>query len=110
MKMSPFASQVTSVTCRKTPSCAGSGGFDCLSGYCWPSAPNTDDAGPIDDTGTTPIEDASTGEPLVPDSGTTTDPGLAVDFGKAACLKFSKAGTFGFLCTAHGFKGSIVVQ
>ncbi len=47
---------------------------------------------------------------VAPDSATTTDPGIAVDFGKTACLKFSKAGTFGFLCTAHGFKGSIVVQ
>ena len=47
---------------------------------------------------------------VVPDSSTTTDPGLTVDFGKTACLKFAKAGTFGFKCQPHGFKGSITVN
>jgi plastocyanin len=45
-----------------------------------------------------------------PDSSTTTDGGLNVGFGATACLKFSKAGTFGFICTAHNFKGSITVN
>ncbi len=39
-----------------------------------------------------------------------TDPGLMVDFGATACLEFDKAGTFSFLCSAHGFVGTIVVQ
>ena len=47
---------------------------------------------------------------VVPDTSTTTDTGLAVDFGKTACLKFSKAGTFGFKCQPHSFKGSITVN
>jgi plastocyanin len=39
-----------------------------------------------------------------------SDPGLRVDFGKMACLEFDQAGTFSFLCTAHGFVGTIIVQ
>lgn len=39
-----------------------------------------------------------------------SDPGLIVDFGNTACLEFSRAGTFSFMCTAHGFAGTIVVQ
>ncbi len=45
-----------------------------------------------------------------PDTSTNTDPGLSVGFGATACLKFSKAGTFGFKCTAHNFTGSITVN
>lgn len=47
---------------------------------------------------------------VVPDTSTTTDPGLAVGFGATACLKFTAAGTFGFKCQPHGFKGTITVQ
>ena len=47
---------------------------------------------------------------VAPDSSTTTDSGLNVAFGATACLKFTKAGTFGFLCSAHGFKGSVTVN
>ena len=39
-----------------------------------------------------------------------TDPGLNVGFGQTACLEFDKAGSFSFLCSAHGFVGTIVVQ
>jgi plastocyanin len=39
-----------------------------------------------------------------------SDPGLHVDFGQMACLEFDQAGTFSFLCTAHGFVGTIIVQ
>jgi plastocyanin len=39
-----------------------------------------------------------------------TDPGLMVDFGKMACLEFDKPGTFSFMCSAHGFVGTIIVQ
>jgi plastocyanin len=39
-----------------------------------------------------------------------TDPGLKVDYGADVCLKFTKAGTFNFLCQAHSFTGSIVVN
>src|SRR5262249_3822003 len=31
-----------------------------------------------------------------------SDPGLAVNFGETKCLKFTTAGTFGFLCSLHG--------
>jgi plastocyanin len=47
---------------------------------------------------------------VVPDTSTTTDPGLAVGFGATACLKFAKAGTFGFKCMPHNFTGSIKVN
>lgn len=45
-----------------------------------------------------------------PDSTLPSDSGLRVGFGQTACLKFDQAGTFHFLCTAHGFKGQIIVQ
>jgi plastocyanin len=41
---------------------------------------------------------------------TNSDPGLKVDYGADICLKFTKAGTFGFYCTTHGFTGSVTVQ
>jgi len=47
---------------------------------------------------------------VVPDTTTTSDPGLTVGFGATACLKFTTAGTFGFKCEPHGFKGSITVN
>jgi len=47
---------------------------------------------------------------VVPDPTTATDAGLTVGFGATACLKFTAAGTFGFKCDPHGFKGSITVQ
>jgi len=39
-----------------------------------------------------------------------TDQGLKVTYGADVCLKFTKAGTFNFLCQAHGFTGTIVVN
>ena len=39
-----------------------------------------------------------------------SDSGLHVDFGQTACLEFDQAGTFHFQCTAHGFRGMIIVQ
>ena len=39
-----------------------------------------------------------------------TDPGLKVDYGADVCLKFAKAGTFTFVCTTHGFVGTVTVQ
>lgn len=45
---------------------------------------------------------------VVPDMG--GDPGLMVDFMQTKCLQFTKAGTFGFHCMVHTFRGSITVQ
>lgn len=39
-----------------------------------------------------------------------SDPGLHVGFGEMACLQFDKAGSFNFICSRHGFAGTIVVQ
>ncbi len=39
-----------------------------------------------------------------------TDPGLTVGFNKTTCLKFTAAGGFGFLCSLHGFVGTINVN
>lgn len=39
-----------------------------------------------------------------------TDPGLMVGFGKTVCLKFSAAGTFGFMCAPHSFVGTVTVN
>ena len=43
-------------------------------------------------------------------ASTMMDPGLAVDFGKTMCLKFTQAGTFDYQCTRHGFMGTVTVQ
>jgi plastocyanin len=39
-----------------------------------------------------------------------TDPGLMVGFGQSGCLKFTQAGTYGFLCSPHGFVGTVTVN
>ncbi|HEY0195919.1 MAG TPA: hypothetical protein VGC42_32630 [Kofleriaceae bacterium] len=46
----------------------------------------------------------------VPKNGVPSDPGLNVGFGGDACVKFTKAGSFTFACSAHGFSGTITVQ
>lgn len=51
-----------------------------------------------------------TNHDVAPDPTTTTDPGLRVGFAQTKCLKFTMAGTFGFKCSVHSFKGSITVQ
>ncbi len=45
-----------------------------------------------------------------PNSLSHSDPGLVVGFNKVACLKFTAAGTFNFLCSNHGFVGAITVN
>jgi len=40
----------------------------------------------------------------------TIDTGVAVAFSATTCLKFAKAGTYGFHCGPHGFTGTVVVQ
>ena|SRR5689334_2086086 len=45
-----------------------------------------------------------------PNTLTTTDPGLTVNFGETKCLKFTATGTFGFFCSAHSFAGTVTVQ
>ncbi len=47
---------------------------------------------------------------VVPNTQTTSDPGLSVNFGETKCLKFTAAGSYGFYCAPHGFTGTIVVQ
>jgi len=39
-----------------------------------------------------------------------TDAGVSVGFGETKCLRFTQSGTYGFLCSSHGFTGSIVVN
>jgi plastocyanin len=43
-------------------------------------------------------------------NGAMSDPGLRVGFGATKCLRFTKAGTFNFKCTPHGFTGSVTVN
>jgi len=45
-----------------------------------------------------------------PNALSHSDPGLVVGFNKTACLKFTVAGTFNFVCSSHGFVGSITVN
>ena len=40
----------------------------------------------------------------------SSTPGLAVGFGKTACLVFDEPGTYDYLCSAHGFTGTVTVQ
>jgi plastocyanin len=52
-----------------------------------------------------------TGEHFVlPNTLTTTDQMLSVKRGETKCFRFNVTGTYGFLCGAHGFTGTIVVQ
>lgn len=39
-----------------------------------------------------------------------SDSGLHAPFNTTTCLRFTKAGTFGFHCGPHGFTGTITVQ
>ena len=41
---------------------------------------------------------------------TMSDPGLNVGFGETKCLKFTRAGTFRFKCTPHGFMGMVTAN
>jgi len=48
---------------------------------------------------------------VVPDSAAAkTDPGLKVNQNETKCLQFTQAGTFGFICGIHTFKGTITVM
>ena len=47
---------------------------------------------------------------VVPSDTGKTDPGLNVGFGEDVCLMFTQAGTYGFKCAPHSFKGTVVVQ
>ena len=38
------------------------------------------------------------------------DPGLTVDFNMTKCLRFTSTGTFGFMCSVHGFVGTVTVN
>lgn len=47
---------------------------------------------------------------VLPNTLTTTDDALRVGRGETKCFRFSAAGTYGFLCGAHSFTGTITVQ
>jgi plastocyanin len=47
---------------------------------------------------------------VLPNTLTTTDPALNVGRGQTKCFRFNVAGTYGFLCGAHGFTGTVTVQ
>jgi plastocyanin len=47
---------------------------------------------------------------VLPNTLTTTDQMLSVKRGETKCFRFNVSGTYGFLCGAHGFTGTIVVQ
>ena len=46
---------------------------------------------------------------VIPDPSVPTDSGLHAGFDASTCLRFTVAGTFGFKCQPHQFKGSITV-
>ena len=47
---------------------------------------------------------------MLPNTLTTTDDVLRVSRGQTKCFKFNVRGTYGFLCGAHGFTGTVTVQ
>ncbi len=47
---------------------------------------------------------------VLPNTLTTTDPALKVGRGQTVCFRFDVPGTYGFLCGAHGFTGTVVVD
>jgi plastocyanin len=47
---------------------------------------------------------------VLPNTLTTTDDALRVSRGETKCFRFSVPGTYGFLCGAHSFTGTVTVQ
>ena len=47
---------------------------------------------------------------VLPNTLTTTDQALMIGRGQTKCFKFNVPGTYGFLCGAHGFTGTVTVQ
>jgi plastocyanin len=47
---------------------------------------------------------------VAPAATGNTDQGIKVDYGADVCLKFTKPGTYSFVCIRHGFSGSVVVN
>lgn len=47
---------------------------------------------------------------VLPNTLVMTDAALMVNRGRTQCFRFDVPGTYGFLCGAHGFTGSIAVQ
>ena len=47
---------------------------------------------------------------VLPNTLVNTDQVLRVDRGETKCFQFNVRATFGFLCGAHGFTGTITVQ
>ena len=39
-----------------------------------------------------------------------SDPNLRVNFGQTKCFRFTMPGTFNFICTPHGFRGTVTVN
>jgi plastocyanin len=94
---------VTTVTCTGTPPIVSTDS-DLAMHYTYSgSAAPTITVGSIVHFMLTPAHNAAP-------SLTIGDPGLKVPYGGDVCLKFSKAGTFGFYCTTHGFAGTVTVQ
>ena len=52
----------------------------------------------------------STEHDVKPSSSKPSDPGLVVGFNKTACLRFTATGTFTFICSIHGFSGTVTVN
>lgn len=47
---------------------------------------------------------------MLPSIHNASSSAFQVPFGGDECLQFTAAGTYSFMCTAHGFTGSITVQ
>ena len=47
---------------------------------------------------------------VLPNTLVHTDDALMVGRGRTVCFQFNVIGTYGFLCGAHGFTGTITVQ
>ena len=47
---------------------------------------------------------------VLPNTLVNTDDALMVSRGQTKCFQFNVTGTYGFLCGAHGFTGTITVQ
>jgi plastocyanin len=47
---------------------------------------------------------------VLPNTLVNTDDALMVGRGRTICFQFNVIGTYGFLCGAHGFTGTITVQ
>lgn len=101
-------SHVRTVACPATPDATVSVAGSTAADYHFVVNPPTIPVGGIVRFGVGAIHDV--GGDATACTGCIDDPGLSVSYGETVCKQFTAAGSYGMMCSAHGFQGKIVVQ